>query len=307
MFSRNSKGLLLGLFSTLIWGCQYSAARAIFGSETETVDPYLMSLMKFVSAAIALLPFLFLDKGWSRASKALRNDWRQMILLGVFGVAAEGLLAFYSLKYTTSARSSLLCNMSPVFTVLLAILFTRKFPDWGKWIGVTLGFVGLALVLNAQSSDIYDAKPFTLPGDMMALASGVSWAYYTVAGVKSSQKYGGIPCTVVTLAIASLAMVVVCLAKGVDFFPPVGLKTVALVLFLGVMATGLGVGLWYMAMGLTDPSALGAFGYLSSLIALCLARLVAKERFTWQFFLAFALIMTAIYFMNRGTGKDKAE
>ncbi|MCQ2396131.1 MAG: DMT family transporter [Lentisphaeria bacterium] len=306
MISRNSKGLLLGLLSTLIWGCQYSAARAIFGSQAEEIDPYLMSLMKFASAAVALLPFLCFDNGWRKTAQAMKCDWLQMILLGVLGVAAEGLLAFYSLKYTTSARSSLLCNMSPVFTVLLAMLFTRKMPDWGKWVGVVLGFVGLALVLNSQSSDIYDAKPFTLPGDVMALASGVAWAFFTVAGVKCSQKYGGIPCTVVTLTVAAVAMVVVCLVTGTDFMPQLTLKSLALVLFLGIMATGIGVGLWNLAMGLTDPSALGAFGYLSSLIALCLARFVSKEHFTWQFFLAFALIMSAIYFMNRGTS-DKTE
>lgn len=298
--SRPAQGFLLGLAATLIWGCQYSVSRFIFGETAgDAVDPYLVSAWRFLTGAIALTPFLFAAQGWKKSGQALRHDFPTMALLAVAGVGAEGLLAFYSLKYTPAARSSLLCNLSPVFTVVLAAFVARRMPNRWKWLGCILGVVGLSLVLSTASGDIYDASPRTLPGDLMALSSGMAWAFYTVFGGRSSQKYGGVPCTFATLLIAGVVMALVALCHGAEFFPALGWQAWGGVLFLGIIGTGLSIGLWCCATCLIDPAALGAFGYLSASIALCLARLCAHEHFTWQFLAAFVLSMTAISLMNR--------
>ncbi len=291
--------MLLGLLSTLIWGWQYTTGRLIFGESLESADPYFLNMVKFFSGSLTLVPFLFLDNGWKKVRQACKEDLLPFFLLAIFGVMAEGFLALYSLQYTTAARGSLLCNMSPVFTVIVAAIATRKCPDWGKWVGMVLGVVGLMLVLSTQASDMYDDKPYTLPGDIMALASGLAWAIYTVYGSWTSQKYCGIPCTAITLFIAGCAMAGVCIIRGSDFTPALCWQAWVGTLFLGICASGLGIALWSMAIGMADPAALGAYGYLSALIALFLARLFSKEHFTWQFLVAFALIMGAIFLMNR--------
>lgn len=305
MPSRSAKGMLLGLFATIVWGCQYSTNRFIFGTAVEELDPYLMDLVKILTGALSLIPFLFWDGGWRKTVCSLRHDFPMMAFLALVGIAGEGLLIFYAGKFITAARSSLLANMSPVFTVILAALWTRKMPGWGKWLGMILGFAGLAMVLGTQSSDIYDCSGSTLPGDVMALTSGLCWAAYTVFGGETSRKYGGVPCTFVMLLLAAVMMTVVCLINRSDFSLHLSWQAWGGILFLGIIATGFSIAFWYIAMGMTDPAALGAYGYLSALIALVLARVLAREQFTWQFLAAFALIMIAIYFMNRPDTPDK--
>ena len=306
MLSRSAKGMLLGLFATIVWGCQYSTNRFIFGTAVEELDPCLMTLMKILTGALALIPFLFWDDGWRKAVRSLRQDFRMMSFMALFGIVGEGLLIFYAGKFITAARSSLLANMSPVFTVILAALWTRKMPGWGKWLGMILGVAGLVLVLGTQSADIYDCSGSTLPGDVMALTSGFCWAAYTVFGGETSRKYGGVPCTFVMLLLAAVMMFVVCLIIRSDFSLHLSWQAWGGILFLGVVATGISIAFWYIAIGMADPSALGAYGYLSALISLVLARVLARERFTWQFLAAFALIMIAIYFMNRPDAPEKA-
>lgn len=305
MLSRSAKGMLLGLFATIVWGCQYFTNRFIFGTSAEELDPYLLDLVKILSGALALIPFLFWDDGWRKAARALRHDIRIMAFLALFGVVGEGLLALYSGKFITAARSGLLCNMSPVFTVILAAMWTRKMPGWGTWLGMALGFTGVALVLGTQSSDIYKCTGSTFHGDFMALTSGFCWAAYTVFGGETARKYGGIPCTFVMLLLAAVMMGVVCLICRSDFFLHLTWQAWGGILFLGVLGTGISMAFWYIAMGMASPTALGAYGYLSVLIALVQARMLACEQFTWQFLVAFALIMTAIYFMNRPDMPEK--
>ena len=242
---------------------------------------------------------LWFNNGWGNVRKAIRDDFPQMLAMAFVVCILEGVLAFASLKFTTAARSSLLCNASPIFTVIFAALAARKWPTWGKNLGMVLGFAGLAFALTARASDLYAVNPKTLPGDLMAIGSGVAWAAYTVWGTGTAQRYGGIPCTVMMLVLGGLMMLPVCLLFGdVASLTRLPLRVWTGVVFLGIADTGWAIALWYTALAYVEPAALGAYGYLSAAIALVVARLVGREAFDWRFFVAIALVMGGIALMN---------
>ena len=299
MISSRSKGLLFGLCSTLIWGTQYSMSRFLFGTVDGEADALALSMVRFLLGALALAPFLCRGQGWRRCGAALRERWWTLMGLSAVGCLCEGVLALASTKFTTAARSSLLCNASPIFTVLVAAIAVRRWPAWTKNLGMVLGFAGLAFALTARSSDLYAVNPRTLPGDLMAIGSGLAWAIYTVLGVETSRRYGGVPCTALILLLGGLMMVPICLMFGdlasLAQMPP---RVWAGIAFLGIADTGWAIALWYTAMGLVEPDALGAYGYLSATIALVLSRLVAHESFDWRFFVAAALVMGGVALMN---------
>ena len=308
MISNRIRGLSFGFISTIIWGCQYSVSRFLFGTVEGEADPLFLATIRFFLGALALSPVLCFNDGWGKVRSALRQDLRSLLWVAFVVCILEGVLAFASMKFTTAARSSLLCNASPIFTVLFAALAARKWPSWSKNLGMLLGFAGLILAMTAKASDLYAANAQTLPGDLMAIASGVAWAAYTVWGTDTSKRYGGIPCTVVMLFFGGLMMIPVCLIFG-DFaslaqLPP---RVWAGVVFLGIADTGWAIGLWYTAMALVEPAALGAYGYLSAIIALVIARMVGRETFDWRFFAAIALVMGGVALMNHEPRKATAK
>ena len=306
MASNRLKGLAFGLCSTIIWGCQYSVSRFLFGTVDGAADPMCLATIRFFLGALALMPMLWFNNGWGNVRKALRNDFPQMLAVAFVVCILEGVLAFASLKFTTAARSSLLCNASPIFTVLFAALAARKWPTWGKNLGMVLGFAGLFFALTARASDLYAVNPQTLPGDLMAIGSGVAWAAYTVWGKGTSTRYGGVPCTVLIHIFGVLMMLPVCLLFGdvasLTHLPP---RVWAGVVFLGIADTGWAIALWYTALAYVEPAALGAYGYLSATIALVVARLVGREAFDWRFFVAIALVMGGIALMNHEPRQTK--
>ena len=299
MVSGRLKGLAFGLCSTIIWGCQYSVSRFLFGTVDGAADPLCLATIRFFLGALALTPVLCFHDGWGKVRSAVREDFRSLLGVAFVVCILEGVLAFASMKFTTAARSSLLCNASPIFTVLFAAVAARKWPSWSKNLGMVLGFAGLAFALTAKAADLYAVNPQTLPGDLMAIGSGVAWAAYTVWGTGTAQRYGGVPCTAVMLVFGGLMMIPICLLFG-DFgslaqLPP---RVWTGVVFLGIADTGWAIALWYTALAYVEPAALGAYGYLSATIALVVARLVGREAFDWRFFVAIALVMGGIALMN---------
>ena len=298
------KGLFLAGFATLVWGCQYPIGRFIFGEMGE-ISPVVASMYKFIFGAIALLPFALYSAPSKNFAKAVRNDFPKLFCLAAFGVFAEGFLSLYSLKFTTAARSSLLCNMSPMFTVIVAAIFARRWPCRMIVLGVIIGIIGSYLTISSSASDIYAPSAHTLAGDILALLSGVAWAYFTVDCTTVAQKYGALVCTTILLALSALFLLLWCLATGSGIVLVAPLKVWGCIFFLGALGTGICVGLWNMAALHVPSDALGAFGYASAAIGMTAGIVGFHESITWRFVFAIACCMSAVWIMNKYDGETK--
>jgi len=75
------------------------------------------------------------------------KDWGLFLFLAAIGIVGEGVLVFVATKYTPSARASLMANLSPVFTVLLSLLFAKEMLTGRKVTGMMLGFIGITAAI----------------------------------------------------------------------------------------------------------------------------------------------------------------
>ena len=89
--------------------------------------------------------------------------------------------------HTSAANVSILVSMSPILTVILAQLFSRKGEKLGKlvYIGALVAIVGVVLVvLNGTLS--FHLSPL---GDLLALAAALMWAVYSILVKKYTERY----------------------------------------------------------------------------------------------------------------------
>lgn len=83
----------------------------------------------------------------------------------------------FALTMTTAANVTLLDNTAPVWVGLLTlILFRRRLPP-AYWFGLALALSGAILIISGGSG--FSSR--TLPGDTLALAAGVIYAFYLLA------------------------------------------------------------------------------------------------------------------------------
>ncbi len=294
-------GWLCGLLATLIWGSFYPVSRLLFGQAEETVDPLSFSLLRFLLAALFLSPLLLLPRQRTLARQMLRQDTPTLLLLATLGILAEGLLVFWSTKFTTAARSSLMANTSPITTMLLAWILGRETLSRRKILGMSLGLLGLFLFFYSQGKDDFVApdSPLWL-GDLMAFGSGCCWAAFTVLGEAFSRKYGGMLSTLFFFAVASLLLLpVTLLAQGGTLVGNASPQFLFSAFYLGALGGGGAIALWYAALRSVPSPRLGSLGFLSASLAVTSSILLTGERPDLFLLCALGAILAAITLMNR--------
>ena len=292
------KGLAAAFAATLLWGGFYPVSRWLNSGTGDAPDGLTASLARFFIASLALSPALF-DR---EACAKLRQNWRRDLplfaLLAAVGIVGQGVLVLLSTRYTTSARSSLMANTAPIFTVLLSWWIAREALTGRKVAGMILGALGIGVMFMLRGQDDYSGGAATWAGDLLAVGAGACWALYTVLGSGPSSRCGAFFCTECTFVIGTLMLLPLSAIWGQ--LPQLATYSKAAWLgisYLSLLAGALGFSLWYVALKYLAPGELGAFGYLTPVVSATLAYLCFNERLGWGFLLALALILGGVALM----------
>lgn len=162
-----------------------------------------------------------------------------------------------------------------------------------------LGLAGIILVAFSQGKDVFSSGLSTLGGDMLAVISGIFWSLFTVFGGNVSKKYSGLFCSVMFRATGLLLMIPVLVIFNSQITFDLPLKVWIGTLHLGVISSGVAVGIWSCAQKYVKPGALGAFGYLSALSATVFSMIFLKEQISLLFVIAFITILSGVFLMVR--------
>jgi len=121
-----------------------------------------------VFALMILLPWLL---------KALGGDFVPKNKLLVVARAGFGLLSFYffflAVGLVPLVNAVLLQNTTPLIIPILALIFFRKRITWKVLISIIIGFIGVTMVIDP-------GRGFLRPGDLLALAAGLTSAITTI-------------------------------------------------------------------------------------------------------------------------------
>ena len=158
------------LILALIWGGNMASIKI----GARDMAPLFMAGLRSLVAAMGLFIWMKI--------KGMRVFPNRVILLhgmavgGLFGV--EFGLIYEGLEYTLASRVYVLLYAAPFFAALGAHYFLKgdRLNPW-KVAGLTLAFFGI-VVLFLDKMGPFSAR--TLPGDLMALASGALWGATTI-------------------------------------------------------------------------------------------------------------------------------
>ena len=291
------KGVFCALAATAIWGGSYTVSRFLFHGGDEGFDGFGASFLRFAVSALVLAPALFDRQSWTTLRRDWRRDLPRFVFLALAGYVLEGTLVFFSTKFTTSARASLMANTTPIFTILISCLATRESIDGRKLCGMLLGAAGIALTFTSQGHDLFSGTEYDAIGALLAVSSGVCWALYTVFGAGVVQKYDPWFVSEILFIIATLAMPPAVLLCGGRISLSLNWQTWLGIAYWGVCVSAVACGLWYVALKHLSPGELGAFGYLTPVVSLVLAMIFFAERPSWHFYAALALIVGGVTLM----------
>jgi len=190
MIQKHRAELIL-VFATLIWGATF----VIIKTGLESCSPLLFIGIRFILAFFVMLIF-----NWKRLIAARRKVWQHGFFLGSFNFVAYSMQTV-GLKYTTVAKSSLITYFFAVLTPLLQYILTKKVPHKGNLTGLAVVFAGMILITSPKAEGINI-------GDILTLASAVSYAFYIVLiDIYPAKEDAGVLVTIQFLLMGLLGLI----------------------------------------------------------------------------------------------------
>lgn len=125
----------------LIWGSSF----LLMGIGLKVFTPLQVASIRIVSASIALAG-IALPAFWH----IKREKWFLAFLSGILGVFIPAFLFAYALTNLNMAVTGILNAMTPLFTVLIGVIFFTQKVGNNTWVGMMIGFIG-SVILTVTS------------------------------------------------------------------------------------------------------------------------------------------------------------
>lgn len=137
----------------LVWGSSF----ILIKKGLIALNPVQLACLRITISSLAFTPVLIYHR------KAV--DWTRWKLFLLVGLTGSGLPAFlYSIAQTgvSSSLAGMLNSMTPIFTLIIGILFFKTGFRWSKIVGVVLGFAGVLTLIFSNGADFGGSVPFAL-------------------------------------------------------------------------------------------------------------------------------------------------
>ena len=260
---RERRALLYALISVALW----STVATGFKLGLRELAPVQLLLLGCVIA----LAFFALVRPFVNAKLSLR----QHLLAAALGLVNP--LAYYLILFEAYDRLPAQIAQPLNFTwaivlALLAIPLLRQRLSARGWIGVSLGYVGVVVLLTKGQFDGFGH--FDSLGVALALTSTLLWAWYWIMTVRLD--IHPVALMLNGFAVATGLLFIICwTTTGVPTF---SLENIAYGAWVGLVETGITSLLWQRALALTcQTGRIGVLIFLAPLLSLVLIATVLGE------------------------------
>lgn len=280
------------LLSVSFWGVSFVSAKAVLGK----LDPYSLLVLRFGIGALFLLIILLINRSRLRISVGYIPH---LVVLGILGVFIHQVLQATSLLTINASSAGWLISFSPIFTVLLSVLFLHEKMDVKKALGMLVAITGVFIVTTTRSGHSFE---FALNiGFILMILSTLNWAVYSILLKKLQIPY---PALVVTFYMSLIGFILtlpfMVRNKGWESIPLLTQTEWAHLLFLGIFVSGIGYWYWGKALEVLDASRVSIFIYLEPLVTLIAAIILLHEKFILISAAGGIIIMIGVAIVNGG-------
>ena len=162
-----------------LWSTGWIVARF----SADHADPLTFLSARFAFAGLAILAFALIARaGWPRS----RADWLHALVSGVLlhGIYLGGV--WWAIRQGLPASmSALIAAVQPILTALLAPALAGERIGRNQWIGLALGFAGIAIVLEPKLAGVGALGIAPVAVNLAAMASVTLGSFYQKRYVRS--------------------------------------------------------------------------------------------------------------------------
>ncbi len=294
--TQKTLGHVFALFTIVVWGSCYVLTKNLLAAGYTAIQIIPLRMALAYVALLVMRP---------RFLRLPLKDELMFVLIGVAGGSFYFFLQNTALTYTYAANVSIIVSLSPIFTVMLAQLFSRRNERLGKfvYIGSLVAIAGVVLVVLNGSLNFH-LSPL---GDLLALAAAIAWAVYSILIKKYTERYDNFIVTRRVMLWAFLTAIPLMLAvDGMPDLAPLFTQPKVLLswLFLAVFGNAVCFAIWNIAFQRLGVVVTNNYLYASPFVTLLVGWLLLHEPISLMGIIGAVLITVGVFLTQKSETTD---
>ena len=226
-----TRELLLALLVPLTWALGFTVAKAAL----DEFPPLLLMSMRFFIAGLILVWFVPIP----------RHSLKDLFWISLVGSTVQYGLTFTGLSMIDASLGGIIVQLEVPFSVLLAVIIFRERPGLLRIIGMTVSFIGIALIAGKPSLS------GQLEGILLTASGALVWAIGQIMYKRISSQIDGLTGIAWIGVIAAPQMLIGSMifeTGQVDAIMNASWVGWASVVYLGLIMTVVGYGIWFTVL-----------------------------------------------------------
>ncbi len=294
----NKKSIIFIIITAICFGTMEVASK-LAGLSFHAIQ---LVFIRFFIGGIFLLPFAIKELK-KRKIKLTPGDLGYLLGLGVICVCISMAMFQYGVKRINANLASIIISMNPLFTMVFAHFLLHESFTKRKALVLLVSFAGLLIIL--QPGSLMSGKLDTA-GLMITLGAAVTFALYTALGKLRLERLGGMVQNSFSFLIGSAVLLIYMLPAGIPVVKGITVASLPLLLYLGIVVTGIGYYAFLKAIELAGPSNASIAFFIKPVVAPVASLVVLGENITLNFVIGVLFILAGSYINMKAPAKKAA-
>jgi len=281
--------IIAALFCTyFIWGSTYLAIR--FG--IESFPPFLMGGIRFTVAGVLLYAVMrFLG-----APNPTRQQWLGATAVGILLPALGNGTVCYVQQTVSSSVAALAIATAPIWMAIFSAFWGHKIRS-REWLGIAVGFVGIALLNFGGSLHGQFFSAFLL------IFAAASWSFGSVWGKYLSMP-AGLMAPACQMLMGGIALLIFSALQGEQYPAEISAKSWAALLFLIVLGSLVAYSAYQYLLKTVRPLVASSNTFVNPIVAFAVGIWLANEQVTTTEYIALAVILVGVFLVLSASGDN---
>lgn len=288
-----------------VWGATYIG----IAFTIRTMPSLVSMVLRFLAASVLMFVFI----AWRHGISELRLSRKQLLNCAFLGVImpATGLgILTIAEHYVPIGIASLLVSALPFWIAIFRTMGGDR-PSPITWLGITLGFAGVALLLAPGNVEVRPGQTgvSVLFWMILILIGNISWAIGSFISGKLDLPTNGFVASAYEMLCAAFVLIPVALIRGESFadVAHTSLESWLGWAYLVVFGSIIGYTTYGWLIKNAPLSLASTYAYVNPIVAMLLAMLLLDERMTQTVAFGGVIVLVGVALVVTVEGRTKAK
>lgn len=283
---------------SLIWGGSFFFIKMLL----HDFGPWTIA---FLRSGAGLVVIVCIMLGLKKPFRLRSISWIPMTIMALINTAIPWALIAFSETRLPSSMASVLNAMTPVWTIIVGVLFFRSVSSRRQWLGIGIATVGLLILLDINpetliSVDLIGFGCMIAATFCYAIGSQLSKSLLTLGYSMYQMTLGTLLCTMIGSGIMAFS------TEEISIPQLTSLSNILMIIGLGVFGSGIAYILFYFMIEKGSPEFATMVTYLVPCTAILWGYTLLDEHIRWTLLVGLVVILTGVFIASR-KNKPKQE